>query len=122
MEQPKKTIFDQLAVFSYRKWRFIIPLAIGAAIGLAVSVSLPKYYSSTTLILVEEQQVPEQYVTPTDRTPFSQRLNVITQQILSRTKLQQIIREFNLYQVSTPGLLTRALSVFSSKSEEHPLS
>ncbi len=123
MEQPKKTFFDQLAIFSYRKWLFIIPLMLGTAIGLAVSLTLPKYYSSMTLILAEEQQVPEQYVTPTDKTPFSQRLNVITQQILSRTKLQQIAREFNLYQSSTPSMLSRISSfIFSPQDEEHPLS
>ena len=40
--------------------------------------------------------MPEEYVTPTDKTPFNQRLNVISQQILSRTRLDKIIKELEL--------------------------
>ncbi len=119
MEQPKKDIVDQLQVFVYRKWLFIIPLIIGAIAGLVTSFELDEKYSSSTLILVEEQQVPEEYVTPTDRTPFSQRLNVISQQILSRTRLEQIIKEFKLYEYQDPGRFERAVAfVTGSEIEE----
>ena len=110
MEQPKKNIVDQLSVFVYRKWLFIIPLVMGAAAGLVTSFELDEKYSSSTLILVEEQQVPEEYVTPTDRTPFSQRLNMISQQILSRTRLDQIIKEFKLYEYEGPGRIEKAVA------------
>lgn len=118
MEQPKKNIVDQLSVFVHRKWLFIIPLAIGAVAGLITSFELDEKYSSSTLILVEEQQVPEEYVTPTDRTPFSQRLNVISQQILSRTRLDQIIKEFKLYEYQGPGRIERAVAFVTGNPVE----
>lgn len=120
MEQSKKTIFDQLAVFVYRKWLLIIPVILGTFVGLGVSLKLPERYSSTTLIVVEEQQIPEEYVTPTDRTPFSQRLNVISQQILSRTRLEQIIREFSLYENQGPGVVAKTAAFIKGDHEQLP--
>lgn len=109
MEQSKKTFLDQIAVFYYRKWLFIIPILLGITIGLILSYKLPQYYSSSSVILAETQQVPIEYVMPTDKTPFSQRLTVISQQIMSRAKLEQIIKEFGLYN-NTPDFFTRAAS------------
>ncbi len=80
-----------------RKWVLVLPIAGGLVVGIILSLTLQPLYRSTTLILVEQQQVPEAYVMPTDRTPFSDKLNTIKQQILSRTKLEQIISEFGLY-------------------------
>src|SRR3990170_225452 len=119
-EESRKTVFDYLAVFKHRKWLFVAPLIIGAVAGLAVSFQLPEKYSSTTLILVEEQQVPEEYVTPTDKTPFSQRLNVISHQIMSRTRLDKIIKEFGLYSQQGPGLFEKARSLITGEATEMP--
>ncbi|HBG46038.1 MAG TPA: hypothetical protein DDW94_03520 [Deltaproteobacteria bacterium] len=119
MEEPKKTIFDQLSVFIYRKWLFLAPLAAGTVVGLMLSFEIPEKYSSSTLIVVEEQQIPEEYVTPTDRTPFSQRLNVISQQILSRTKLDQIIKEYKLYEDQGPSRLDRALAYITGNDIDY---
>lgn len=120
MEESRKTLFDYLAVFKHRKWLFVGPLIIGVVAGLVVSFELQEKYSSTTLILVEEQQIPEEYVTPTDKTPFSQRLNVISQQIMSRTRLDKIIKEFGLYSQQGPGLIEKAKSLITGEETEMP--
>jgi hypothetical protein len=54
-------------------------------------------YRSTALILLEPQQVPEAYVRSTVSTSLEQRLQSISQQILTRTTLERIIQEFDLY-------------------------
>jgi polysaccharide chain length determinant protein (PEP-CTERM system associated) len=97
MKKENKNLVDLLEIVSRRKWVLMAPVLAGLLIGGLLGFLLPPSYRSTTLILVEQQQVPESYVTPTDRTPFSERLNTIKQQILSRTKLEQIIKDFNLY-------------------------
>jgi len=66
---------------------------------------LPKIYRATTLILVQPQEVPEDYIKPTVKSLVSDRLNTLSQQILSRTRLETVIREFNLYS-DTIGKLT----------------
>lgn len=98
MEQNTQKLYDYLELFYRRKWLFIIPALLGTVIGIIVSLSLPSYYRSTTLILVEQQQVPEAYVRPTDTITIERRLTNINEQITSRTRLTSIINEFKLYQ------------------------
>jgi len=58
---------------------------------------MPDHYKATTTILVDPQKVPEKYVSPTVSSDPGQRLTTITQQVLSSTRLQQIIDEQALY-------------------------
>ncbi|HHL39284.1 MAG TPA: protein GumC, partial [Deltaproteobacteria bacterium] len=97
MESQEKNIFEQLEVFYRRKWLIVSSVVICTALAVAVAYTMTPIYRSTTLILVEQQQVPTRYVTPTDETPVSERLSTIQQQIMSRTKLEQIIKDFDLY-------------------------
>lgn len=107
METNGNNVIYYLEVFYRSKWKIIIPAVACTAIAAVIAVGMPSKYRSTTLILVEQQQVPEAYVTPTDKTPFAQRLNTIKQQIMSRTNLERIINDFNLYRGSEGGLVSR---------------
>jgi polysaccharide chain length determinant protein (PEP-CTERM system associated) len=80
-----------------RKWYIIIPLVLSVAIAFGVYKTLPKIYSATTLILVQPQRVPTDYVRPTITDSVTSRLSTIGQEILSRTRLESVIQEFNLY-------------------------
>lgn len=102
-DKDSKDFLAWAEIVYLRKWTVIIPVILCTLAGLAVSRALPTRYRSTTLILVEQQQVPEQYVMPTDKTPFVERLNTIKQQILSRSRLEQILDDFNLYKGSDGG-------------------
>jgi uncharacterized protein involved in exopolysaccharide biosynthesis len=76
----------------------IILPAIAIAAGVAAwTYQLPDRYRSDTLILVVPQRVPENYVRSTVTTRVEDRLQVISQQILSRTRLERIIQDLNLY-------------------------
>ncbi len=90
-------IQDYLAIGLRRKWYIIIPLIIGVLVSFGVYKYLPKVYKATTLILVQSQRVPESYVRPTITDSVASRLNTISQEILSRTRLEKVIQEFNLY-------------------------
>ena len=111
MTQPGKNIFDYLEIIKRRKWLIAVPVLIGVASGALISYTMPAYYRSTTLIMVDEQQVSQTYVTPTDTTPIEKRLSTINQQIMSRSQLEKIVDDFKLYetgQVAQPtGLRAR---------------
>lgn len=98
MDDSLRQLQAYLEMIIRRKWLVIIPLVICTAIAAAAAFRMKPSYRSTTVILVEKQQVPESYVTPTDRTPFTQRLSTIRQQIMSRQNLEKIIEDFHLYQ------------------------
>lgn len=98
MTEPKPfDIHDYIAIGLRRKWYIIIPLILCLAGSYGVYKYLPKVYKAATLILVQPQRVPETYVRPTVTETVASRLNTISQEILSRTRLEQVILEFNLY-------------------------
>ncbi|MCB1018405.1 MAG: hypothetical protein KDC27_00685 [Acidobacteria bacterium] len=66
--------------------------------GAAVIYSLPAVYQARTIILIERQRIPERYVVSTVNEDLSNRLNRISQQILSYEPLLRLIEEFNLYE------------------------
>src|SRR6516165_10563072 len=86
-----------LGVVRRRHLHFLIPLLFGWAAIWGASWIIPPRYRSTTLILVEQPTMPKDYVTPNVSDNLQERLESITQQILSRTNLLHIIDEFNLY-------------------------
>ena len=91
------TIDDFARIGWRRRWALLIPL-IAVVIGTAVVAHyLPNKYRSETVILVVPQQVPESYVQATVTSKIEDRLQSISQQILSRTRLERIIRDFDLY-------------------------
>jgi polysaccharide chain length determinant protein (PEP-CTERM system associated) len=87
-----------LGIVRRRRWLFLGPLFLGWALVWGVSWFLPTVYRSGTLILVDQPAVPEQYVVSNVNDDLQTRLNSITQQILSRTRLLRIIDELHLYQ------------------------
>ncbi len=89
-----------LGLVRRRHLHFLIPLFISWAVVWGASWGLPPRYRSSTLILVEQPAMPKDYVTPNVSNDLQERLQSITQQILSRTRLLHIIDKFNLY--STP--------------------
>lgn len=96
-EQKPLSIHDYIAIGLRRKWYILIPLVVCALGSYGVYKYLPKFYRATTLILVQPQRVPEAYVRPTVTETVASRLNTISQEILSRTRLEQVIHEFNLF-------------------------
>jgi uncharacterized protein involved in exopolysaccharide biosynthesis len=62
-----------------------------------VALVLPPVYESKSTILIESQQIPPEFVRSTVTGYADQRIQSLNQQILSRTKLLEIIRQFNLY-------------------------
>jgi uncharacterized protein involved in exopolysaccharide biosynthesis len=82
-----------------RRWKLWIlaPTLLGAVIGAGVSAQTKPLYKSDTLVLVVPQRVPENYVRSTITMKIGDRLQAISQQILSRTRLERIIQDFDLY-------------------------
>jgi polysaccharide chain length determinant protein (PEP-CTERM system associated) len=98
MPEPKPfDIHDYIQIALRRKWYIVIPLVFSILISFGVYKYLPKVYKATTLILVQPQSVPESYVRSTITDSVTHRLNTISQEILSRTRLEKVVQEFNLY-------------------------
>ncbi len=88
---------DYWAIALRRRWWILVPLFLVWATVWGVSWLLPSTYQSEALILVEQQKVPDQYVVPNVTANLQERLQSITEQTLSRTRLQGTIDRFHLY-------------------------
>ncbi len=80
-----------------RKWLIVLPAMALTAVAVGIADVLPNKYRSETTILVIPQRVPESYVRSTVTSRIEDRLRTITEQILSRTRLEKIITDFKLY-------------------------
>lgn len=97
LPSTKLTAADVLLILRRRIGLVLATVALMSAATATVSLLLPNRYRSETLILVVPQRVPETYVKSTVTARIEDRLQSITQEILSRTRLERIIRDFNLY-------------------------
>jgi polysaccharide biosynthesis transport protein len=80
-----------------RRWWVLLPLFLCWAAVWVGSWLLPTSYQSEAQIVVEQQKVPEYYVQPNVTANLQERLQTMTQQVLSRTRLQATIDSFRLY-------------------------
>ena len=81
----------------HRKWWFISALFLGWAVVAAVSWFIPPRYVSHAMVLVERQQVSPKFVTPNVESSLQQRLDAMTQRVLSRSRLKSLIEKDGLY-------------------------
>jgi len=88
---------DYLDIFSRRRWYFVVPAIVVSLTVFAVSMRLPRQYKSEAMVVVDPQKVPDSYVKPTISSDTVERLQTISQQILSRTQLMKLIDQFHLY-------------------------
>jgi succinoglycan biosynthesis transport protein ExoP len=98
-DQLSRRLGDYWAIAVRRRWSILLPIFLCWVIVWGGSWLIGSTYKSEALILVEQQKVPEQYVVPNVTVSLPDRLQSMTQQILSRTRLQATIDHFHLYPV-----------------------
>ena len=86
-----------LEVWSRRKWLAILVFVGPCVAVISVVTFLPNIYRSTATVLIEGQQLPEAFVRSTVTSAVETRLQTITQDILSRSRLESLITRFGLY-------------------------
>lgn len=80
------------------RWLQIVLVSLLVSSALSVAIwFIPNKYSASTTILVDPQKVPEKYVSSTISEDPGERLNTLTQSVLSTTRLSAIIERYNLY-------------------------
>lgn len=99
MNKPNPSISPEqvFELLLKRRWLIIIPFILSLVAGIYLALTLPKIYGSTTLILVQPQRVPSDFVRPLVSSDIDERISTISQQIMSRTNLEKIIEQFNLF-------------------------
>ncbi len=93
----KFSLEDALHTLLRRRWLLLLPAVVGLVAGVAASSQIPEKYRSETLILVVPPRIPQEIVPRNPETTVAERLNTINDVILSRSRLERIIQDLNLY-------------------------
>lgn len=88
---------DIAAILRKHIWWVLVPFALVSAGTAAVARKLPDRYYSEATVRVVPQQVPDQYVRSQQTESIQDRLNSMQAQVLSRTRLERVINDLNLY-------------------------
>jgi succinoglycan biosynthesis transport protein ExoP len=88
---------EYVAIGLRRRWWIVLPMFLCWAAVWGVTWLLPTTYQSEATIFVEQQKVSDQYILPNVTVDLQDRLQSVTQQILSRARLQATIDRFHLY-------------------------
>src|SRR5436309_15905548 len=95
---PQFSILSLARMCWMHRYEIVLSWALLTAGVFAVISRLPKIYAAEALILVDAQKIPERLVPSTVSADIEERLAKISQQILSNTRLNRIIDEYDLYQ------------------------
>src|SRR5438094_1058747 len=88
---------DFLRIAWRRKWVILIPFVVASVTTFMIVKHLPNRFQSKTLILVVPQRVPDSYVHSTVSAPIEDRLRSMKEEILSRSRVERSMDDFNRY-------------------------
>ena len=86
-----------LEVVRRRKWLAVLTFAGVFTAVVSVVTFLPDFYRSSATVIIDRQQIPEEFVKATVTSAVETRLQTISQEILSRSRLEGLINRFGLY-------------------------
>jgi polysaccharide chain length determinant protein (PEP-CTERM system associated) len=88
---------DLLTIVKRRKWYIVVPFFVIFSLATITAFLIPPKYRSTSTILIEDQEIPKEYVSANVTSYADQRLQSINQKIIGTTRLLELINKFNLY-------------------------
>ncbi|MBN2034876.1 MAG: hypothetical protein JW836_16540 [Deltaproteobacteria bacterium] len=86
-----------LDIVHRRIYWIIIPFLVTVLVALAYGLATPRLYKGETLILIVPQKVPESYVQSLVSLNMEERLRTIKQQVTSRTNMEVVLKQYNLF-------------------------
>lgn len=88
---------DYLGILNRRKWQIAVPAVVLLVVSFAVILKLPPVYRSAGKILVETQQIPQDFVRSTVTSLAEERIQIIKQRVMTREKLLALADEHGLF-------------------------
>ncbi len=88
---------DYLALLARRRWHFLIPACLIMLLAVVAAFIWPPTFRSAATILIEEPDIPRDFVTSTIGAAADQRVQVITQRVMTTQNLIEIINKYDLY-------------------------
>jgi uncharacterized protein involved in exopolysaccharide biosynthesis len=97
-EQVEKGMQDYLAILKRNKNKMLVIGLVAFFLTVIIAAKWPATYKSTATILIEQQEIPQDLVRSTVTSFADQRIQVISQRVMSSVNLKKIVDKFSLYQ------------------------
>lgn len=94
---PSRSLRDHLSMLKRRRALALTVFCVLLAITVVVAVVLPPVYRSTATILIKEQEIPPEFVRSTVTSFADERIQVISQQVMTRATLLELVDRHGLY-------------------------
>src|ERR1700691_3061986 len=88
---------ERLLAYWRRRATFFIVAPAAAALTILLAVLLPATYQSAATILIEQQEIPQDLVRSVITSFADQRVQIITQRVMTTQNLLQLIDRYQLY-------------------------
>jgi len=95
--EPTKDLKDYLDALRRRRKGMILVAGTLSVISVLVAFLLPPVYRSTATILIEEQEIPQDLIHSTITSYAWQRIQTISQRVMTRANLLDLVNRYNLY-------------------------
>ncbi len=120
LEEQPKPLFEYWEVLKRRRLRFLVP-AIGIALVMfSLAIAMPPIYRSEATILIEDQEIPEDFVGTAITSYASQQIQLISRRLLTAKNIQGLVEKFNIYESMDeegPGSAMKVVKKFREDME-----
>jgi polysaccharide biosynthesis transport protein len=96
-EEISLGISDYIAILKRRRMQFVVPAAVILLLSSVLAVTLPSIYRAQATILIEQQEIPSELVRSTVTSYAGERIQVISQRVMTTENLGKIIDSYGLY-------------------------
>jgi len=97
IEQSERGFKDFLAALRRRMSLFMtVSIGLGVLV-LLIAILLPSIYRSSAIVLIEQQEIPTELVRSTVTSYADQRIQTISQRVMTTSNLTEIMDKYNLY-------------------------
>src|SRR5271170_3823459 len=117
-ENRELTMDDYLAMLRRRLKVILIPTLLAPLAGFGISYLFSPKYTSQSTVLVEGQKVPDNYVTPVITADFTERVQTLSQEVVSPTRLRPVIEGLALVK---PGEESKLISEIQQNMQVEPV-
>ena len=95
--EPTKELADYLDALRRRRKGMLAIIAGIFVVSVLIAYLIPPAYRSSATILIEEQEIPKNLIRSTITSYAWQRIQTISQRVMTRSNLLRLINEFGLY-------------------------
>ena len=97
MDQDVTEPQEYLAILKRRKWQFGVPALVLFVLSVGIAMMWPPVFRASALILIEAPDVPRDLIQSTVSSYAAERVQIVTQRVMTTKNLTSIIRKYDLF-------------------------